>query len=217
MASRIFGTPIVLPGDPTASGQATNKNYVDTGLATKQPLDADLTTIAGLTATTDNMIQSVGSAWASRTPAQVRTALAVQATSEKNAASGYAPLDAATLLPTANMPLVLGTPVAATVTTTVTLDASAGSVRDLSCTTATLAFGVPTSAANRQVLRVSVRRSTSAALTVNLNGSIRLSTGLSTRALVVAAGEVLIMALENVATFTPTAVWVLTAATVSAT
>lgn len=44
---------------------------------TYQPLDTDLTTIAGLTATTDNMIQSVGSAWASRTPAQVKTALAL--------------------------------------------------------------------------------------------------------------------------------------------
>jgi len=43
--------------------------------ANYQPLDTDLTTIAGLTPTTDNMIQSVGSAWASRTPAQVRTAL----------------------------------------------------------------------------------------------------------------------------------------------
>jgi hypothetical protein len=42
-----------------------------------QPLDSDLTTIAGLTATTDNMIQSVASAWASRTPAQVKTALAI--------------------------------------------------------------------------------------------------------------------------------------------
>ncbi len=42
-----------------------------------QPVDTDLTTIAGLTATTDNMIQSVGSAWASRTPAQVKTALAL--------------------------------------------------------------------------------------------------------------------------------------------
>jgi hypothetical protein len=42
-----------------------------------QPVDADLTTIAGLTATTDNIIQSVGSAWASRTPAQARTALVV--------------------------------------------------------------------------------------------------------------------------------------------
>lgn len=41
----------------------------------KQPLDSDLTTIASLTATTNNFIVSVGSAWASRTPAQVRTTL----------------------------------------------------------------------------------------------------------------------------------------------
>jgi hypothetical protein len=40
-----------------------------------QPVDADLTTIAGLTATTDNFIVSVSSAWASRTPSQVRTTL----------------------------------------------------------------------------------------------------------------------------------------------
>lgn len=36
-----------------------------------QPLDADLTTIAGLTATTDNFMQAKSSAWASRTPTQV--------------------------------------------------------------------------------------------------------------------------------------------------
>lgn len=48
-----------------------------TDLAGRQPLDSDLTDLAGLTATTDNIIQSVGSAWASRTPAQVKTALAL--------------------------------------------------------------------------------------------------------------------------------------------
>jgi hypothetical protein len=48
-----------------------------TDLGNKQPLDADLTTIAGLTATTDNIIQSVSSAWASRTPAQLKTTLAL--------------------------------------------------------------------------------------------------------------------------------------------
>ncbi len=35
-----------------------------------QPLDSDLTTIAGLTATSDNFMQAKSSAWASRTPAQ---------------------------------------------------------------------------------------------------------------------------------------------------
>lgn len=48
-----------------------------TDLAAKQPLDADLTTIAGLTATTDNFLQSVASAWASRTPAQAKATLAL--------------------------------------------------------------------------------------------------------------------------------------------
>lgn len=42
---------------------------------TYQPLDADLTTIAGLTATTDNILQAASSAWASRTPAQVAATL----------------------------------------------------------------------------------------------------------------------------------------------
>lgn len=48
-----------------------------TDLANKQPLDADLTTIAGLTATTDNFIQATASAWASRTPAQAKATLAL--------------------------------------------------------------------------------------------------------------------------------------------
>lgn len=48
---------------------------IQTQLDGKQPLDSDLTTIAGLTATTDNFIVSVASAWASRTSAQVRTTL----------------------------------------------------------------------------------------------------------------------------------------------
>ena len=46
-------------------------------LAARQPLDADLTTIAGLTATTDNVIQSVGSAWASRTPTELKSSLSL--------------------------------------------------------------------------------------------------------------------------------------------
>lgn len=61
-----------------ATLDVTELNYVDgvtsaiqTQLNAKQALDSDLTTIAGLTATTDNFIQSKASAWASRTPTQV--------------------------------------------------------------------------------------------------------------------------------------------------
>lgn len=63
-------TPAQLLTDLLAAG-------LQTTLDGKQALDADLTTIAGLTATTDNFIVSVSSAWASRTPAQVKSTLAL--------------------------------------------------------------------------------------------------------------------------------------------
>jgi len=56
-------------------GTLSNQTDLQTALDGKQPLDSDLTTIAGLTATTDNFIVSVSSAWASRTPSQVRSTL----------------------------------------------------------------------------------------------------------------------------------------------
>jgi hypothetical protein len=68
--------------DVTAS--VTEVNYTDgvtsaiqTQLDNKQPLDSDLTTIAGLTPTTDNFMVAASSAWASRTPAQAKTSLAL--------------------------------------------------------------------------------------------------------------------------------------------
>jgi hypothetical protein len=53
---------------------------VATAASTYQPLDSDLTTIAGLTATSDNFIQAKSSAWASRTVAQVKTDLGLTGT-----------------------------------------------------------------------------------------------------------------------------------------
>lgn len=65
---------------------ATELNYTDgvtsaiqTQLDGKQASDADLTTIAGLTATTDNFMVATASAWASRTPTQARTQLGLGA------------------------------------------------------------------------------------------------------------------------------------------
>jgi hypothetical protein len=49
-------------------------------LGSYQPLDSDLTTIAGLTATTDSFIQAKGSAWSARTVAQVKTDLGLTGT-----------------------------------------------------------------------------------------------------------------------------------------
>lgn len=60
----------------TAANYAAMKALLDLEIGIDvQAYDADLTTIAGLTATTNNIIQSVSSAWASRTPTQVTATL----------------------------------------------------------------------------------------------------------------------------------------------
>jgi hypothetical protein len=69
-ADRIIKFP-----DATGTLVLAGTTLASYGITDAQPLDSDLTTIAGLTATTDNFIVSVASAWSSRTPAQVRTTL----------------------------------------------------------------------------------------------------------------------------------------------
>ena len=63
---------------------APSQNAVFDALALKQPLDSDLTTIAGLTATTDSFIQAKAGAWAARTVAQVKTDLAIKVPNDVN-------------------------------------------------------------------------------------------------------------------------------------
>lgn len=76
----------------TGSAQAAAGNHTHTGVY--QPLDTDLTTIAGLTATTGNFMVAASSAWASRTPAQARTALSLD--SVDNTADADKPVSTAT-------------------------------------------------------------------------------------------------------------------------
>lgn len=57
--------------ETTGLWEPRSKNIRATLTSGYQPLDSDLTTIAGLTATSDNFMQAKSGAWASRTPAQV--------------------------------------------------------------------------------------------------------------------------------------------------
>lgn len=79
LASPTFtGTPAAPTASPgTNTTQVATTAYADAIGALKQPLDSDLTTIAGLTATTDNFMVAAGSAWASRTPTQAKASLAI--------------------------------------------------------------------------------------------------------------------------------------------
>lgn len=69
---KTFSSAPVVPAASFPESAVTN---LVSDLAAKQPLDSDLTTIAALPATTGNVIQSVAGAWASQTPAQVKTSL----------------------------------------------------------------------------------------------------------------------------------------------
>lgn len=80
----VSGTPITTSGTLALSYGAGYQGYTSTeatklsGLTigtTVQAFDADLTTIASLTATTDNFMQAKAGAWASRTVAQVNVDL----------------------------------------------------------------------------------------------------------------------------------------------
>jgi hypothetical protein len=76
-ADGTFAAPTAAAAWGSITGTLSGQTDLQTALDGKQPLDADLTTIAGLTATTDNFLVSVSSAWASRTVAQVKTTLAL--------------------------------------------------------------------------------------------------------------------------------------------
>lgn len=75
--ARVFTSPVVLPADPSSSNHASNKNYVDTGLSGKQASSSDLTAIAALTPTNDDVVQRKAGSWTNRTMAQVKTDLAL--------------------------------------------------------------------------------------------------------------------------------------------
>lgn len=56
---------------------APSRNSVFDALAVKQPLDSDLTAVAGLTPVNDDVIQRKSGAWTNRTPAQLKTDLSL--------------------------------------------------------------------------------------------------------------------------------------------
>lgn len=71
-------------GNHASAGYLTSA----TAATTYQPLDADLTAIAGLTPTADNFIVGNGTAWIQETPAQARTSLGLGTIATLAAPSG---------------------------------------------------------------------------------------------------------------------------------
>ena len=63
--------------DNTSDANKLISTATQTALDAKQPLDTDLTTIAGLAQASGSILQSNGTAWTAATPAQAKTALAL--------------------------------------------------------------------------------------------------------------------------------------------
>lgn len=144
-----------------------------------QPLDSDLTAIAALTATTDNVIQSVGSAWASRTPAQLKATLAlakgdVGLGNVDNTADTAKPISTATQTALdAKQPKA---PVIFSLSNvagggTISIDASQGDICRVTTTGTTATLAVPTNATDGDPINLEVTTSGNA-LTLSLNASI---------------------------------------------
>lgn len=74
MGSRANLSHVLLPADGVANLDAATKQMVDA----KQTSDADLTAIAGLAPSNDDLLQRKSGAWTNRTLAQVKTDLSLQ-------------------------------------------------------------------------------------------------------------------------------------------
>jgi hypothetical protein len=104
-------TDLALAKGDVGLGNVDNTSDVNKPISTatqialdaKQPLDADLTTIAGLTSTTDSFMQAKGSAWAARTIAQVKTDLGLSGTNTGDQTSVTGNAGTATALQTARL------------------------------------------------------------------------------------------------------------------
>jgi hypothetical protein len=133
-----------------------------TDLSNKQPLDADLTTIAGLTATTDNFMVAAASAWASRTPAQAKTSLAITESDVSGLVADLAakaPIASPTFTGTLTTPRLITPPVTLTDAATVLVDASLGNHFRLLTTSgigATRSLGAPSNPTDGQKILIEV-------------------------------------------------------------
>jgi hypothetical protein len=131
-----------------------------TALAGKQPLDADLTAIAGLTPAANDTLQFIGSAWVNRTVAQVKTTLAIaqsDVTGLTAALALLAPLASPTLTGTVTLSgRQVITPDAITISGgNASIDASTGNVFAIAATTA-FTLANPTNPTDGQVIHLRI-------------------------------------------------------------
>jgi len=76
-------------GVMTGADKAVLDNIISAGLPGKQPLDSDLTAIAGLTPANDDVIQRISGSWVNRTMAQLKTSLGLNNVTNESKATMF--------------------------------------------------------------------------------------------------------------------------------
>jgi len=172
------------------------KSQVDTSLAGKQALDSDLTAIAALAPTNNDIIQRIAGAWTNRTPAQLKTSLSLVPSdvglgNVNNTSDASKPISTATqtaldLKAALTVTNALDTRVSALETTSVstltysgTVTPDANTAKSFKLTmTGDAALAIPNNGVEGTRLFIAVTAS-GADRTLTLNGSYRLTTGTS--------------------------------------
>jgi hypothetical protein len=172
------------------------KTQVDTSLSGKQAADSDLTAIAAIAPTNNDIIQRIAGAWTNRTPTQLKTSLSLVPSdvglgNVNNTSDANKPISTATqtaldlkaaLTVTNALDTRISTLESASVSTltysgTVTPDANTAKSFKLTMT-GDAALAIPTNGAEGNRLFIAVTAS-GADRTLTLNGSYRLTTGTS--------------------------------------
>lgn len=182
---------------PTFTGTVAG---ITAAMVGAQPLTTNLTTLGGLTPTTGNMILSVGSAWASSTPASVKTALAIAQADVSGLTAALAllaPLASPALTGTATVVnatysgrIVQGVD-ALTDAATIAVDASLGNHFSVTLG-GNRTLGNPTNAPGAgftQVLNFALRQDASGPRTLTLDTNYRYSTDIPSITLSTAANK----------------------------
>lgn len=163
-----------------------------TALGGKQPLDSDLTAIAALAPSANDVMMFIGTAWTNRTMAQLKTSLALAESDVTNLVTDLAakaPLASPTLTGTVTLSgrQVITPDAISVVSAHAAIDASTGNVFDIAAT-ANFTLDNPTNPTNGQVIHLRITQDATGSRIMTLGTA--WSTGTSTVTLSTGANKV---------------------------